>query len=74
MYIPRIHDGDKVKYIGCCKEQLLWGNNDNPDNVLKRGEEYIVEKTEVHTAHTKISIKGYDGKFNSICFLKGEEQ
>jgi hypothetical protein len=44
----------------------------NPDTILKRGEKYTVEKTEVHTAHTKISIKGYNGKFNSICFLKEE--
>ena len=31
-----------------------------------------IEKTEVHTAHTKISIRGYKGKFNSICFIKEE--
>jgi hypothetical protein len=74
MHIPRIHDGDKVTYIGCCREQINWGNNDNPDNVLERGKEYTVERTEVHTAHTKLMIKGYNGKFNSICFLKGEEQ
>lgn len=72
MNIPRIHDGDRVKYIGCCKEQVKWGNNDNPDDILERGESYTVERTEVHTAHTKISIKGYNGKFNSICFLKEE--
>lgn len=72
MNIPRIYDGDKVKYIGCCREQVKWGNNDNPDDVLERGQEYIVEQTEVHTAHTKISIKGYKGKFNSICFIKEE--
>jgi hypothetical protein len=72
MNISRIHDGDKVKYIGCCREQVKWGNNDNPDDVLERGQEYIVEQTEVHTAHTKISIKGYKGKFNSICFIKEE--
>ena len=44
MHIPRIHDGDKVTYIGCCKEQLNWGNNDNPDDVLERGKEYTVKK------------------------------
>ena len=37
MNIPRIHDGDRVKYIGCCKEQVKWGNNDNPDDILERG-------------------------------------
>ena len=29
MNIPRIHDGDKVKYIGCCREQVKWGNSDS---------------------------------------------
>ncbi len=72
MNIPKIHDDDKVKYIGYCRDQVKWGNNDNPDDVLARGQEYIVEQTEVHTAHTKISIKGYKGKFNSICFIKEE--
>ena len=60
-------------YIGCCKEQINWGNNDNPDDVLERGKEYTVKMTEMHTSHTKLIIEGYEGKFNSICFLKGEE-
>ena len=70
MHSQCIQEGDKVKYIGCSVEQINWGNNDNPDKILKIGEKYIVEKTEVHTSHTKISIKGYNGKFNSVCFLK----
>ena len=45
---------------------------DNPDDILERGESYTVERTEVHTAHTKISVEGYNGKFNSICFIKEE--
>ena len=49
-------------------------NNDNPDDVLERGKEYTVKMTELHTSHTKLIIEGYEGKFNSICFIKGEEQ
>ena len=71
-HIPTISIGDKVKYVGCCKEQIRWGNNDDPNGILEIGKEYTVESTEVHTAHTKLLIKGYNGKFNSVCFVKGE--
>jgi hypothetical protein len=60
----------KVKYTGCSKEQEQWGGNDNPEaKGLIVGNIYEVEKTEVHTWHTKMFLKEIDGKFNSVCFL-----
>lgn len=60
---------DRVKYIGCTKEQIAWGNNDNP-HMLTVGSIYIVECVEVHSQHTKLTLKGISGRFNSVCFDK----
>lgn len=58
--------GDTVEYVGCIKEQVLWGNNDWPPCTV--GKFYTVKGVEVHSQHTKIELKGTVGKFNSICF------
>lgn len=60
--------GSKVKFIGCSKEQIAWGNNDDPNLVLFLGDQYLIEKVEVHSNHTKIELLGIIGKFNSVCF------
>lgn len=60
--------GSKVKFIGCSKEQIAWGNNDDPNLVLFLGDQYYVEKVEVHSSYTKIELRGIVGKFNSVCF------
>jgi hypothetical protein len=57
-----------VKFTGCSDEQVRWGGNDDPRGVLTEGETYEVEKTEVHSWHTKTKLKGVDGWFNSVCF------
>ena len=59
--------GDRVKFIGCDKDQIAWGNNDDP-YMLILDRIYTVEYVEVHSQHTKISLKGIIGKFNSVCF------
>jgi len=59
--------GDNVEYLGCSKEQIQWGNNDNPYSLIV-GRIYIIENVEVHTWHTKLKLKGIIGKFNSVCF------
>lgn len=64
---PPFKPGDNVKFIGCSSEQISWGNNDTTD-MLHVDEVYIVELVEVHSQHTKISLKGIIGKFNSVCF------
>lgn len=60
--------GDKVVFTGCSEEQKKWGGNDDPKGKLVVGEEYIVSAVERHTWHTKISLEGVAGWFNSVCF------
>jgi hypothetical protein len=60
--------GDKVKFIGCSEDQIKWGGNDDPKQILVIGNTYIVEDVDVHTWHTKLYLKGVCGKYNSVCF------
>ena len=62
--------GDTVTFLGCTKEQILWGNNDDPNPILLRNDLYYVEHVEIHSQHTKIKLRGIEGKFNSVCFEK----
>jgi len=59
-----------VEYIGCSKEQIRWGNNDDPTSHLTVGQEYVIEKVDVHSQHTKIKLYNNIGWFNSVCFSK----
>lgn len=69
--IEKIKVGDVVQYIGCSKEQIQWGNNDDPSrSFLIVGKEYVVSDVEIHSQHTKITIANTQGKFNSVCFSK----
>lgn len=60
--------GDKVKFTGCSKEQQKWGNNTDPTDKLVVGSEYTISDIEIHSWHTKITLEGIDGRFNSVCF------
>ena len=60
--------GTNVRFIGCSKEQISWGNNDDPNLVLFVGDKYYVEHVEIHSTHTKLTLRGIYGKFNSVCF------
>lgn len=60
--------GDHVKFLGCSREQIQWGNNDDPNPMLFVGDIYYVEHVYVHSQHTKIELRGVKGKFNSVCF------
>lgn len=60
--------GQTVKFIGCSKEQIAWGNNDDPNLVLFVGDKYYVEHVEIHSTHTKLTLRGIYGRFNSVCF------
>ena len=62
--------GDKVIYLGCTQEQINWGSNDDPRGLLIENNEYYVEKVDVHSYHTKLTLKGIRGNFNSVCFDK----
>ena len=63
----------KVKYIGASDAQVQWGGCDDPRDVLVEGELYEVDEEEVHTQHTKLSLVGIKGRFNSVCFERLEE-
>ena len=57
-----IESGDVVEYIGCSKEQIRWGNNDDPaQSFLIVGREYIVDDVEVHSQHTKLTVLNKSG-------------
>ena len=60
--------GDKVRYLGCTDAQISWGSNSDPRKVLKIGKKYIISDIDVHSWHTKISLEGIVGKYNSACF------
>jgi len=62
--------GTYVKFIGCDKERIAWGNNSDPTGILIVGDKYYVEKVEMHSQHTKIFLRGVSGSFNSVCFEK----
>ena len=63
-----IKPGDTVVYIGCSKEQIRWGNNDDPTGILSLGKEYVVEDVEIRSQHTKLTVLG--NRYNSVCFKK----
>lgn len=65
-----IEVGDFVKYTGCSKEQIRWGNNDDPNDQLMINGIYYVTKVDVRSSHTKITLRNIQGRFNSVCFVK----
>ena len=62
--------GEYVRFIGSDKDQIASGNNDDPNPLLFVGDKYYVEKVEVHSQHTKLTLRGVSGRFNSVCFEK----
>ena len=54
-YIETIEKDDYVKYTGCSKSQVRWGNNDDPEPFLVQGGIYYVEKTIVRVFTYKTS-------------------
>jgi hypothetical protein len=68
--VENFRAGNTVKFIGCSKEQVQWGNNTDPKGILIVGDKYYVEHVEVHSHHTKLTLRGVSGKFNSVCFEK----
>jgi hypothetical protein len=63
-----IKEGDYVKFTGCSREQVNWGNNTDPENILVPGGVYYVQQMIVKSSHTKLILRGVEGKFNSVCF------
>ena len=51
------------------KEQINWGSHTDPRGLLEVGKEYTIDRTEVHSWHTKIYLKEFPNKsFNSVWF------
>ena len=66
--------GHKVVYTGCDEDMINFGGNDDPRHVLVEGEKYVVERTEVHSWHTKVYLEDFKNlRFNSVCFEDAEE-
>ena len=63
-----IREGDYVKFIGCTREQVNWGNNTDPEDLLVHGGVYFVQHMIIKSSHTKLILRGVEGKFNSVCF------
>jgi hypothetical protein len=68
--VENFRAGNNVKFIGCSKEQIQWGNNSDPTGILIVGDTYYVEHVEIHSQHTKLTLRGVSGSFNSVCFEK----
>ena len=67
-------ENDVVEYVGCSEEQINWGSNDDPRSILIIGREYVIEKVDVHSQHTKIKLYNKMGWFNSVCFSLKEDR
>jgi hypothetical protein len=65
---PSIKQGDYVKFTGCTREQINWGNNTDPKDLLMVNGVYYVEQVIAKSSHTKLVLRGVEGKFNSVCF------
>lgn len=62
--------GDQVIFVSSSNSQVKWGSNTDPQSILTEGSTYIVEDVEVHSWHTKLTLLGISGKFNSVSFEK----
>lgn len=70
MYQGNFKIGDYVVYTGTTDSQVNWGANTDPRGILMENQKYYVEKVEIHSQHTKLTLRGISGRFNSVCFDK----
>ena len=59
---------DVVVFTGQSEEQRRWGNNDDANEFLIVGKEYVVESVVRYSQHTKLKLRNKNGRFNSVCF------
>ena len=64
--------GTKVRFLGnVTNEQIRWGGHSDPRGLLMRDQSYTVQKTIVHSWHTKIYLEEFpDRSFNSVWFTE----
>ena len=63
---------DEVIFIGGSEEQRRWGGC-NPAYDLEENVTYTITKVEVKSQHTRLTLKGIDGFFNSVLFKVRDE-
>lgn len=68
--IEKYEAGDKVIFTECTQEQINWGANDDPNEILTKDKIYVVSDVDIHSSHTKLTLDGIKGRFNSVCFNK----
>ena len=68
--IEKYEAGDKVIFTECTQEQINWGTNDDPNELLTKDKIYVVSDVDIHNSHTKLTLDGIKGRFNSVCFNK----
>ena len=59
---------DIVVFKGQTEEQRRWGNNDDANEFLIVGKEYIVDSVVIYSQHSKLKLRNKNGRFNSVCF------
>lgn len=63
--------GTKVVFTekNVSRAQINWGSHADPREILKVGQQYIIDHTDVRSYHTKVFLVGFQGKsFNSVWF------
>ena len=59
---------DIVVFTGQSEAQRRWGGNDDANEFLIVGKEYVVESVVIYSQHTKLKLRNKNGRFNSVCF------
>ena len=61
----------KIRFTEASDEQVRWDDNDDPREHLVMGGIYTVQEWDVHSWHTKVTLKEFpDLRFNSVHFEK----
>ncbi|MBC8437147.1 hypothetical protein H8D85_02365 [bacterium] len=61
---------DKVRYTNATDDQVNWGANDDPRELLHLNHDYTIRTVDVRSWHTKVQLKDVKGIFNSTHFVK----
>lgn len=67
-------EGQRVIFTGATEAQTHWGGNNDPNKVCEIGKEYEIESRDVRSWHTKITLVGVEGVFNSASFAPTKER
>ena len=67
MFGEDLKPGMKVTFLGWIPEQVTWARTDEPTE-FEPGETYYIESVAIRSSHTRVTIEGYSGTFNSVHF------